>query len=56
MRFELNQYMIKAAEARCKELTKNGLSFAFQKWQEQWTEYIALKGGYFEKDHVRLDK
>ncbi len=43
MKFELNRHMIKVVEAQCKKLTKNGLSFVFQKWQEWWTKYIALE-------------
>ncbi len=44
VKFESNQHVIEAVVAWCKELSKTGLSFVFQKWQEQWADCIALKG------------
>ncbi len=55
VRFESNEYAIKTAEAQCKELSKNGLSLVFQKWQELWIKCIALERGYFEKDRENLE-
>ncbi len=55
VRFTSNHQVVKAVEARCKELSKDGLSFVFQKWQERWAKCIALEGSYFEKEHVDLD-
>ncbi len=48
--------MISAAEAQYEELSKNGLSFVFQKWQERWTKCTALEEGYFEMEHSHLDE
>ncbi len=38
VRFESNQRVIKAVKTPCKELSKNELSFVFQKWQKWWTK------------------
>lgn len=54
-KFKTNQEVIKAVEARCKELEKDGLAFVFKKWQERWQKCIITEGGYFEKEHVDLE-
>lgn len=54
-RFGSNNEVVKAVEARCKELSKDGLKFVFKKWQERWRKCIQTEGGYFEKEHVDLE-
>jgi len=54
-KFKSNNEVVKAVEAECKRLGKDGLKFVFQKWQERWQKCIATEGGYFEKEHVDLE-
>lgn len=54
-KFTNNHEVIKAVEARCKELGKDGLAFVFKKWQRRWQKCIRAEGGYFEKEHVNLE-
>ncbi len=45
IKFETDADMVKAVEERCKELSKDGVDFAFKKWVKRWRQCIESLGG-----------
>lgn len=42
----------RGGEVQIAKKKKNGISFVFITWQEQWSKCIQFERGHFEKEHV----